>query len=261
MVGGDFAAAVPALRSGRGVLVSENLAFLERIRPGDMLPVPTPAGPRAMRVEGVFVDYLGSLDQGAIAVSTEQMAALWGDRSANLYRLWLRPGTDASTVRTAVLRRLGAGYYAITSRQFLEAVRAVLDTLFAATWALVAVAGIVSVIGVVNVQLATVLDRAAEIGMLRTIGVTRGDVVWSVLIECGTLGLLGGTLGFVLGGLLSAQFVTISLRRVTGWRMAYELPVGPLLGVVAAAGLVSAMAGWVPAWAAARSEAHQRSVD
>src|SRR5262249_61138500 len=101
-------------------------------------------------VEGTLVGYLGWLELGAVAVERSQVAGSWGDRFANLYRVWLSPGAAAPAVRHAVLGRLGSGYYAVTARQFLDGVRAVLDRFFLATWALELVPALVGVIGVVN---------------------------------------------------------------------------------------------------------------
>jgi putative ABC transport system permease protein len=261
MVAGDVRTAAAALRAGTGVLVSDNLALRLGLRPGDTLRVPTPDGPRSFGVAGTFADYLAALDLGAVAVASEQLEAVWGDSSANLFRLWLEPGASAATVRQLVLARLGAGFYAVTGRQFLEAVRAVLRTLFLATWALVVVAVVVSIIGVVNAQLAGVLDRAGEIGMLRTIGVSRRDVTASVLLECAVLGTLGGGLGILTGGMLARQMVTVDLTLVTGWRIPFSMSVAPLVAGVLCAGLVSAVAGWGPARVGGRLGAWQRSAD
>ena len=261
MVEGDLAAAAPALRAGSGVLLSDNLAYrLDRHR-GDVLTLDTPGGARSYRVEGVFVDYLGSLDRGSVAVSTEHLASQWGDRTANLFRVWLRPGESASSARTEVLKRLGPGYYAVTSRQFLDAVQSALNRLFLATWGLVFVATVISVIGVVNAQLATVIDRGPEIAMLRTIGVSARDLTGGVMLECGALGAIGGLFGLLLGAMLSGQFVVVSMRLLTGWRLPFALPLVPLLGGVCLATMISSLAGWIPARVASRLEARQQSLD
>jgi ABC-type antimicrobial peptide transport system permease subunit len=119
----------------------------------------------------------------------------------------------------------------------------------------------VGVIGVVNSQLATVVDRWTEIAMLRTIGVSRRDLTRAVLLECGAIGALGGLCGLVLGSMLFAQFVTVTMRLLTGWRIPIVLPLAPLVAGVGVAGLIAAAAGWVPARVAARLEARQQSLD
>jgi putative ABC transport system permease protein len=261
MVEGDLPSAAESLRKGTGILVSENLAYRLGLHRDDELTVPTPQGPRRFRIEGLYIDYLASLDLGAVAVDYRQLGEVWGDRSANLFRVWLAPGASASAVRSAVLVALGPGFYAITSAQFLHAVQDVLHTLFLATWALVFVAAFVGVIGVVNAQLAAVLDRTTEIATLRTIGLARTDITRGVLAECATLGLLGGLCGLAMGAMLSRQMVTVDLTLVTGWRVPFVLGITPLLGAVGCAAIVSALAGYVPARAAARLQGRQRSFD
>jgi ABC-type antimicrobial peptide transport system permease subunit len=106
-----------------------------------------------------------------------------------------------------------------------------------------------------------VIDRGPEISMLRTIGVSACDIVRSVILECGALGAIGGFFGLALGAMLSGQFVVVSMRLLTGWRLPFSLPVLPLLGAASLAVLVSSLAGWVPARAAARVQARQQSPD
>jgi len=261
MVEGSWEEARRLLDDGDYALVSDNLAFRLSLHRGDLLHLDTPSGPRDFQIVGTFVDYLGSLDLGSVAVSRSMLSTVWNDSAANLYRVWLRPGEEASVVRRRILATLGSGYYVVTVGQFLESVRAVWARFFVAAWALELVATLVSVIGLINAQLATIIDRTGEIAMLRAIGVSASDVTSGVVIECATLGAIGGGLGLALGTMLSWQFVTVSMRLLTGWRIGFVLPLAPLLGGACLAAALSALAGAVPARAAARVQTHQLSVD
>jgi putative ABC transport system permease protein len=263
MVRGTLEGATPALEAGDAVLLSENLAYRLDRRVGDSVLLPTPTGERRFEVAGIYVDYLGSLDHGAVLVADEVLRERWGDDRANLLRVWLHPGTTVGDVRAAVLAALGSstGYFVLTSRSFVDGIRSVIDRFFAATWALEVVAVIVGIIGVINTQLANVIDRGPEIGVMRTIGVARRDVVRSVILECGALGAIGGVLGVALGLVFGAQIVLISLRLVTGWNMPLVVPVWPLVGAVVIAAAGSALAGFVPARRAAQLGMTQRSLD
>jgi putative ABC transport system permease protein len=263
MVEGDLAAARPALEAGRGVLLSDNLAFRLGRHRGDTVELVTAGGPRTFRVEGTFTDYLGSLDLGSVAVAFSQLEPGWGDRDVNLFRVWLAAGASVSDVRATVVSRLGAdtGRYVLTARQFLDGVHELVRGFFLATWAMQVIAALVGVIGIVNAQLASVVDRGPEISMLRTIGVPRRVVTGSVCVECGILGFLGGVGGVVVGVMVGMQIVTIVLRLVTGWQIPFAVATGPVVSGLLLAATISALAGYVPARAAAALEAKQQSID
>lgn len=263
MVEGDLAAAAAALEAGTGVLLSDNLAYRLGLHEGDALMVPTPEGPRRMRVEGTFLDFMGSLDLGAVAVPPSQLAARWHDTQANLLRVWVTPGASVEDVRARILSTVGSGgHYVLSGAQFLAGVRDALDRFFLAAWAMIVLSGIVGVVGIVNAQVAAVLDRAPELTTLRMVGVSPRTLQWSIVMECGALGLLGGLFGTALGLMVALQLVRYSLRAFVGWSLPFVLPGAPLLlGVLLSTVISSVLAGWLPARAGARLESAAGRVD
>lgn len=78
-----------------------------------------------------------------------------------------------------------------------------------------AVAGIsllVGGIGIMNIMLATILERTKEIGLYRAVGATRQDIMQQFLMESFVISLLGGILGIVFGLILSEGIALYS-----GW--------------------------------------------
>ena len=78
-----------------------------------------------------------------------------------------------------------------------------------------AVAGIsllVGGIGIMNIMLATILERTKEIGLYRAVGATRRDIMQQFLMESFVISLLGGILGIVFGLILSEGIALYS-----GW--------------------------------------------
>jgi putative ABC transport system permease protein len=79
-----------------------------------------------------------------------------------------------------------------------------------------AIAGIsllVGGIGIMNIMLATVTQRAREIGIRRCIGAKRGDIVRQFLVECLVITMVGGLIG-VGGGIGAAQ----AISQFAGWK-------------------------------------------
>ncbi|MCG5051489.1 MAG: ABC transporter permease [Myxococcales bacterium] len=100
-------------------------------------------------------------------------------------------------------------------------------------------------IGIMNIMLASVLERTREIGVRRAIGAARGDVVLQFLVEAFTLSAIGGLLGVAIG---------VALAKSVALYAAWPTIVTPAsivisLAVSVAVGLLS---GLYPALRAAR---------
>ncbi|MBO3735889.1 ABC transporter permease [Glycomyces niveus] len=109
---------------------------------------------------------------------------------------------------------------------------------------LLGLAMIVAVIGVVNTLILSVLERTRELGMLRAIGLTRGQTTRMVTVESVTIALFGAVLGIGTGlGLGWALQVALADTGVD----VFAVPVGLVFGYLAAAVLVGLLAAIAPA--------------
>ncbi len=111
--------------------------------------------------------------------------------------------------------------------------------------ALGAVALVVGGIGIANVMVIAVLERRGEIGLRRALGARRAHIGVQFVSEAALLALIGGTAGAVLGG-----FATTVCSSARHWSAVVSVPA--LLGAVAIAIVVGAVAGIYPALRAAR---------
>ncbi len=73
--------------------------------------------------------------------------------------------------------------------------------------AIASISLLVGGIGIMNIMLATVTQRAREIGIRRCIGAKRGDIVRQFLVECLVITMIGGVIG-VGGGIGAAQAIS-----------------------------------------------------
>ena len=108
-----------------------------------------------------------------------------------------------------------------------------------------AVALLVGAVGVANIMVISVLERRSEIGLRRALGATKGHIRTQFLAESILLTLTGGLAGVLAGAAATAVFAHAK----------HEQPVIPALawaGGIAAAILIGALAGLLPALHAAR---------
>ncbi|GAB4366673.1 MAG: ABC transporter permease [Spirochaetales bacterium] len=66
---------------------------------------------------------------------------------------------------------------------------------------------ILSFLGIANTLLMAILERTKEIGMLRALGMTDGEVLLSYMLEAALIGLIGGVIGMILGTLVNIPMV------------------------------------------------------
>jgi putative ABC transport system permease protein len=117
-----------------------------------------------------------------------------------------------------------------------------LDTLFLG---LGAVALLVGAIGVANIMVISVLERRSEIGLRRALGATRGHIRAQFLSEAILLSLAGGIIGVIAGAAATAAYARLHGEPAV-------IPPDAWAGGLAAALLIGALAGLLPAIRAAR---------
>jgi putative ABC transport system permease protein len=112
-------------------------------------------------------------------------------------------------------------------------------TIFAVTIGLVAVFMVVGGIVIMNIMLASVTERTHEIGIRRSMGARRRDIVWQFIIESAVMATLGGVAGVVLASVIAQivnMFFTASVPAsavVTG--LVLSTAVGVFFGIYPAA--------------------------
>ncbi len=113
--------------------------------------------------------------------------------------------------------------------------------------AIASISLVVGGIGIMNIMLASILERIKEIGVRRAMGATQKDVLWQFLSEAVMISLAGGLAGIIVGGGLSygiGRFAKIST-------IVSPMSVAVAFGVSVAVGLVF---GIVPAQRAAKQD-------
>ncbi|GAB5519549.1 MAG: ABC transporter permease [Rhodothermales bacterium] len=100
--------------------------------------------------------------------------------------------------------------------------------------AIASISLIVGGIGIMNIMLASVMERIREIGVRRAIGATRQDVILQFLIEAMTISFAGGIIGIILGvsmSLIIEQTADIETQ-ITWWSVLLSFAVSVSIGLI-----------------------------
>jgi len=106
------------------------------------------------------------------------------------------------------------------------------------------IALIVGAIVIMNIMLVSVTERTKEIGLRKSLGARKADILKQFLFEALTLATIGGAIGIFLAWVVG--------KVVTATFFPTYLSILAVLGALAASGGVGILSGIVPAWKAAR---------
>lgn len=123
----------------------------------------------------------------------------------------------------------------LTQDSVLSTFNSILKVLTAALAGIAAISLGVAGLGIMNVMLVSVSERTREIGVLKAIGATRGQVVAVFLVEAAILATVGGAIG-LLGGFVSGQLVQQMYPdfpfETPGWAVPAALGVSCSVGLI-----------------------------
>ena len=221
------------------------------LQAGDAMTLKTFKGPHDFEIAGVVTDFY---NQGLVVdVGWADLRRHFSIEDATALLLRVQPGYAVRDVAEAIDAQYGGRYrltiesnQSVKSRAFL-----LMDQAFSMFDVLALIAMVIAAFGVINTLTMNVLERTQEIGMLRSIGMTRPQVVRMVLAEAALMGVIGGVLGLAFGVLLSRIFLA-SMTAMSGYKLTLIVSTQAILVGLAVALLVSQLAALLPARRASR---------
>ena len=231
------------------IAVSEKYADQKSIKPGDDVPVVFADGTdRTLRVAAVYAE--DSL-AGRFMISRDVVADSTAQRFDFAVYVSVREGVSTSDARAALKKAVDAyGSGTLESkREYIDSQAGQVKQLLGLIYGLLFLSIIIATIGIVITLLLSVFERQRETGLLRAVGMTRGQVRSTVRWESVITSLLGAVSGIILGTGLG--WVIVAALRDQGLT-SFQLPVGTAISIVVMAFIVGVLAAVYPAWRATK---------
>jgi putative ABC transport system permease protein len=235
LIEGDARRAASALASETSaVAISSDLAAAHGLRIGSRFLLPTPAGPRRVRVVALITNY--GWVPGALALNAAAFASWWGAGDVTAYQIGFAPGIDRlAAVRGVRAALAGTGLTTVTSAQMRARAGASARSQLANLQRIGQLIALAGLLAVTAATLAGVLGRIRRMSALRTIGMSLGQVALALVSEIGCIVGIGALLG-ALVGLVGHALVIHYLSS----RFAMAVAFGPSLSQLTATILLSA---------------------
>ncbi|KAA0919948.1 FtsX-like permease family protein [Dietzia sp. ANT_WB102] len=137
-----------------------------------------------------------------------------------------------------------------SKQQYIDTQTGGIDQLLTIIYALLGLALVIAVLGIVNTLALSVIERRTEIGMLRAVGMQRSQVRRTINLESTQIAVFGALVGAAVGVYLGWAFVTVladsGLTETT-------IPWGSIGVVLASSAVVGVLASLWPAHRAAKT--------
>ena len=222
----------------RTVLVQQAFADREGVGVGDSLEVEVPAGKQSWEVVGVVEDTPILFTGMVTTIGTFEGAGYEpADNALIVYEqdgaTGVQDRLDEVVAELPVVTVLDQG-------EFAEERRASIDQFLLIIFALLGLALIIAVLGIVNTLALSVIERTREVGLLRAIGLGRRQLRLMIRLESVVISLLGAVLGVAMG-VVFGVLITYALRdqgleviRVPLLQLAVFFVLALVIGVLAA---------------------------
>jgi putative ABC transport system permease protein len=208
-----------------------------------------------VRVAGVIRDYARTW--GAVMMPLADYRRLTGETRAHDLALHLARGVDSRAAQAAIRHALpqAQGLVFEDARELRERSLEIFDRSFAVTYALEAAAIAIGLAGVTSSFAALAWSRRREFGVLRFLGLRRGEVLRLLVIEGLATGALGALIGLVSGIAISVVLVHVVNRQSFHWTLEMHWPVATLAALLGAIVVLCAFGARASGALAVRDEA------
>ncbi len=197
-----------------GILVTESFAARNHLKLGSTFEVDAPGGIQKMTIAAILKDQgPAQVYGGNVGVTQLATAQRLFNRQGKADRIELIVTGDVNQAAEKISATLGPDYQVAApakSNSFLDDAISRVRALMGIS----VIALLVAIFIIYNSVSISVVQRVKEIGTLRAVGATRGQIFGAILVEWAIIGLLGSLIGVALGYGLANVFIKMTMREI-----------------------------------------------
>jgi putative ABC transport system permease protein len=216
---------------------------------GASVVLDTPSGPRSMKVAGTVTEFTGG--GMALYLEWEQAQHLFEFEGADVFLIDAAHGQEPAVQADLEELTRSKGLLLQSHQGFRDLIDEMNAGVIGALWALLGVLFLVASFGVVNTLTMNVLEQTRELGLLRAVAMTRAQVRRTVVAQAAAMALVSFVPGG-LAGLLLAYLMNAAAPALLGVELEFTLHWGFIASTFLVAGVITALAGGLPALRASR---------
>jgi putative ABC transport system permease protein len=222
---------------------------------GDQITVRTALErPQTLVAEGTVKDNADLL--GNLVVTESLLHSAFGAREPSMTFIKLGAGANAARVQDEVAKEVKSRFATVETlnqKELKDNQEEQIQQLVSFFYVLLALAIVISLLGIVTTLALSIHERTRELGMLRAVGMSRRQVRRLVRYEAVITALIGAILGTILG----IVFATLVSRPLADEGFELSYPVGTLIILLILAAVAGVLAAVWPARRAARLDVLQ----
>jgi putative ABC transport system permease protein len=250
------AADVNAALADGGIVLPLSFAKSKKLVVGDSIKLEGPRGSDSLKV--VALRRGDSAEAASLVMALETFDRLYGVNGYSQLLAIARTPELRGEFGKQIDKLLASDYPAfesLSNEQVKQQIKDQTNQVFAIFYVIMAVAILVSLLGVVNTLLMSVLERTREIGLLRAIGSGRWQVRRMIVAESLMITAAGSALGLIVGMALGWAFV----RGISSG--ATDVDFHPPIAVIVTVAVLSVLAGMLAAIPPARRAARMNVIE
>jgi len=243
-------------KSTNSVMIGPTLADRYDLKIGSKIDIgDEEEGTTTVRVVGILDERGMSMDinsDSAIIGSQKLFTGIYGGEGEyDQVNLILNDVNDSAKAKTEILERMNKKEDTVNvqdSSRMLESITSTLSTMTTFVMAIAGISLLVAATSIFNVMMMSVTERVREIGIMRSIGTQKSEVMKMFIYEAVILGVIGAIIGAILS-LAIGWIVVLAMVGSTDYFFSpgsiVYIPSAMLVGIV-----ICVVSGVYPAWRA-----------